>query len=99
MTAAGRMRSGLGGPCPALTIWAQVGEWSSRPTSSVRNRFREVYRRLGTGHRSASPFSTAACTAELSLLRRVLDQGSPLIEAGLIGPGSLKTAVTDLEAG
>jgi asparagine synthase (glutamine-hydrolysing) len=33
----------------------------------------------------------------LPLLRRILDQGSPLIEAGLIDPDGLKTAVTALE--
>ena len=33
------------------------------------------------------------------LLRRILDQGSPLIEAGLLDPDGLKSAVTELEAG
>jgi hypothetical protein len=35
----------------------------------------------------------------LSLLRRILDQGSPLIEAGLIDPDGLKAAGTDLSDG
>ena len=35
----------------------------------------------------------------LPLLRRVLGQGSPLIEAGLIDPDGLKAAVTELESG
>ena len=35
----------------------------------------------------------------LPLLRRILDQGSPLIEAGLLDPDGLKTAVTGLENG
>jgi asparagine synthase (glutamine-hydrolysing) len=35
----------------------------------------------------------------LPLLRRILDQGSPLIEAGLIDPDGLKAAVTELENG
>jgi hypothetical protein len=35
----------------------------------------------------------------LPLLRRILDQGSPLIEAELIDPDGLKTAVTELENG
>jgi hypothetical protein len=35
----------------------------------------------------------------LSQLRRILDQGSPLIEAELIDPDGLETAVTQLEAG
>jgi asparagine synthase (glutamine-hydrolysing) len=32
-------------------------------------------------------------------LRRILDQGSPLIEVGLLNPDGLKTAVTELENG
>lgn len=32
-------------------------------------------------------------------LRRILGQGSPLIEAGLIDPNGLKTAVAELENG
>jgi hypothetical protein len=35
----------------------------------------------------------------LPLLRRVLDQGSPLIEAGLIDPDGLKSALAELEDG
>jgi asparagine synthase (glutamine-hydrolysing) len=35
----------------------------------------------------------------LPLLQRILHQGSPLIEAGLIDPDGLKTAVTELENG
>ena len=35
----------------------------------------------------------------LPLLRRILGQGSPLIEAGLIDPDGLKAAVTELENG
>jgi asparagine synthase (glutamine-hydrolysing) len=35
----------------------------------------------------------------LPLLHRILDRGSPLIEAGLIDPDGLKTAVTELENG
>lgn len=35
----------------------------------------------------------------LPLLRRILDHGSPLIEAGLLDPDGLKTAVTALETG
>jgi asparagine synthase (glutamine-hydrolysing) len=35
----------------------------------------------------------------LPLLRRVLDQGSPLIEAGLLDPDGLEAAVTELEDG
>jgi asparagine synthase (glutamine-hydrolysing) len=35
----------------------------------------------------------------LPLLHRILDQGSPLIEAGLIDPDGLKAAVTELETG
>jgi hypothetical protein len=35
----------------------------------------------------------------LPLLRRILDQGSPLIEAGLIDGDGLKAAVTELENG
>ncbi|MFI0366448.1 asparagine synthase [Actinomadura sp. 1N219] len=33
------------------------------------------------------------------LLRRILDEGSPLIEAGLIDPDGLKASVVDLETG
>jgi hypothetical protein len=33
------------------------------------------------------------------LLRRILDQGSPLIEAGLLDPDGLKAAVAELETG
>jgi asparagine synthase (glutamine-hydrolysing) len=33
----------------------------------------------------------------LPLLRRILDQGSPLIETGLLNPDGLKSAVTELE--
>ena len=33
----------------------------------------------------------------LPLLRRILGQGSPLIEAGLLDPDGLKAAVTELE--
>jgi hypothetical protein len=35
----------------------------------------------------------------LPLLQRILDQGSPLIEAGLLDPDGLKAAVTQLENG
>lgn len=35
----------------------------------------------------------------LPLLHSILDQGSPLIEAGLLDPDGLKTAATDLENG
>ena len=35
----------------------------------------------------------------LPLLHRILDQGSPLIEAGLLDPDGLKAAVTELENG
>jgi len=35
----------------------------------------------------------------LPLLRRILNQGSPLIEAGLLDPDGLKAAVTELETG
>ena len=35
----------------------------------------------------------------LPLLRRILNQGSPLIEAGLLDPDGLKAAVTGLETG
>jgi hypothetical protein len=35
----------------------------------------------------------------LPLLRRILVQGSPLIEAGLLDPDGLKAAVTRLESG
>lgn len=35
----------------------------------------------------------------LPLLHRILDQGSPLIEAGLLDPDGLKAAVTQLETG
>lgn len=35
----------------------------------------------------------------LALLHRILDDGSPLIEAGLLDPDGLKAAVTELETG
>jgi len=35
----------------------------------------------------------------LPLLRCILDQGSPLIEAGLLDPDGLKAAVTDMQTG
>ena len=35
----------------------------------------------------------------LPLLHRILDQGSPLIEAGLLDPDGLKAALTALESG
>jgi hypothetical protein len=35
----------------------------------------------------------------LPQLRRILDQGSPLIEAGLLDPEGLKAAVAELENG
>ena len=33
------------------------------------------------------------------MLHRIIDQGSPLIEAGLLDPDGLKAAVTELENG
>ncbi|WP_433329682.1 hypothetical protein [Spirillospora sp. CA-294931] len=35
----------------------------------------------------------------VGLLRRILDEGSPLIEAGLVDPDGLKVMVGELEAG
>jgi hypothetical protein len=38
-------------------------------------------------------------TNGLPLLRRILDQGSPLIEAGLLAPDGLRAAIAELEGG
>jgi hypothetical protein len=46
--------------------------------------------------RSSSVSTRPVAASRAALLRRILDQGSLLTEAGLIG---LKTAVTELEAG
>lgn len=49
--------------------------------------------------KKTSAGGTTALANGLPLLRRILDQGSPLIEAGLLDPDRLKAAVTELENG
>ena len=48
---------------------------------------------------SAKELAEQSLLTGLPLLRRILGQGPPLIEAGLIDSDGLKAAVTELEAG
>jgi hypothetical protein len=71
---------------------ASTAAKESNPLPAVATPSVDRGRHLSEGAgRAVSPHHRAA------LLRRILGQGSPLIEAGLIDPDGLKAAVTELE--